>query len=282
MNYKVSSTSFEHPLIKPLLEQLTQYFESIHTKFFVIGAVARDIILSAHDEKSGRVTSDLDIAIAITEWSKFERIEKELVQIEGFTKDSNKKQRFKYLEIFDLDIVPFGSIMKEGDKIFWPPDESVAMSVLGFSEVNETTHKVVIDDHLSINVASLAGVFLLKLVAWNERNLLGNKDADDLGFILTNYLNVNEERAFNENNDIYDDEDFSITTAGAKLLGRDIALILKNSPENKSKFIDIIQSEIIKQGESRLVNQIVETNRIINYKEAIKSLNFVMLELSKD
>ena len=78
MSLTISSKNFSDPLLKPLLEKLMEFFNSISTKFFVIGATARDIILDAHGEKKGRATRDLDIAIAITDWSKYEEIEKGL------------------------------------------------------------------------------------------------------------------------------------------------------------------------------------------------------------
>jgi predicted nucleotidyltransferase len=64
MNCSISSKNFDHPLLKPILNDLTEYFSSINIKFFVIGATARDIMLSIHGEKARRATHDLDIAIS--------------------------------------------------------------------------------------------------------------------------------------------------------------------------------------------------------------------------
>ncbi|WP_303922415.1 hypothetical protein [Draconibacterium sediminis] len=139
MSYNISSDKFQHPLLKPILEKLTEYFSKEGIHFYVIGATARDIIMQIHDEKVGRATHDLDIAIAISNWDEFQKVEEGIVNIEGFEKDKTQKQRFIYLNDFQLDIVPFGEVMKEDDKIFWPPEEDIAMSVLGFSEVNSTS-----------------------------------------------------------------------------------------------------------------------------------------------
>jgi predicted nucleotidyltransferase len=280
MNYKISSSNFDHPLLKPLLEKLWQYFNSINTKFYIIGATARDMIMDAHGEKSGRATRDLDIAIALPDWDKYLQIETDLMKLEGFVKDTHQKQRFIYDNLYHLDIVPFGRLMKLDDKIFWPPDENIAMSVLGFSEVDKATQKITIDDNLTLNIASLAGIFLLKIVAWNERHLENNKDADDLGFILRNYMSINESRIHEQHSDIYDDKDFTISTAGASLVGRDISDILKNSLATKQKIVSILSSEIQKQEESKLINQIIETNRIFKYKETLKCLQNIVNALN--
>ncbi|MFT3738465.1 MAG: nucleotidyl transferase AbiEii/AbiGii toxin family protein [Breznakibacter sp.] len=281
MSLTISSKNFSDPLLKPLLEKLMDFFNSISTKFFVIGATARDIILDAHGEKKGRATRDLDIAIAITDWSKYEEIEKGLVKIEGFSKDSKQKQRFIYNGIYELDIVPFGDIMSLDDKIFWPPDEQTAMSVLGLSEVDKATHSVVVDEKLTLDVAPLAGIFLLKIVAWQDRNISSNKDAEDLGFILSNYLSIKEDSLDEEDFDIYEDEDFDIITAGGSLIGKDIKRILKDSPLSKQKIAAFIKAELDKKEESKLINQIIETNKSLKYEQLLKSLENIIAELSK-
>jgi predicted nucleotidyltransferase len=279
MNYKISSKDFEHPILKPLLEKLVQYFDSIQTPFYIIGATARDMIMKAHDESSGRLTHDLDIAIAIPDWERYAKIEEDLSVLEGFAKDPKQAQRFIYDGFFELDIVPFGNIMKEGDKIFWPPDETIAMSVLGFSEVSKQAVEFKVDDRFSIKVATLAGVFLLKIVAWHDRHLKGNKDADDIGFILTNYLNINEIRAAKDHYDIYEDESFTTATAGAKLLGRDLREILSSNTYAINKVSDILSDEVSKEGDSNLIYQIIETNRVFRYEEVLRALSNIIIEL---
>ena len=137
MDYNISSEKLEHPLLKGLLDELIPVFQKLEIKFFVIGATARDIIMELHGEKSGRRTQDIDIAIAVDKWEEFSTIEKEIIQLSNFQKDKKQKQRFLYLNDFQLDIVPYGGITTNEDKIFWPPDQSFAMSVLGFEEAEK-------------------------------------------------------------------------------------------------------------------------------------------------
>ena len=281
MIYNISSSTFENPLLKPLLEELTGYFKSIQTKFFVIGATARDIIMDIHGEKSGRATRDLDIAIAVPDWNKYQQIENGLQQIGSFKKDKLQKQRFIYKDQYILDIVPFGDIMKLDDKIFWPPDEETAMSVLGFTKVDKATNEVVIDKSLKLNIASLAGIFLLKIVAWNDRHTINKKDADDLGFILRNYFTINEGRVHINHADLYDDADFTIITAGACLIGRDMAIMLKDSLATKQKIVTILNGELQKQEESKLINQILETNKVFKYEEIYSCIDKIISTLNQ-
>ena len=166
--------------------------------------------------------------------------------------------------------------MKEDDKIFWPPEKDIAMSILGFSEVNESAQKVKIDDNIEIRIASLAGVFILKTVAWLDRNLSGNKDADDMAFIINNYHNINEHRAIEEHFDLYEVDEFDIHIAGSRLLGRDISNLLSESDSTKSKITEILKSEVDKEEDSRLINQILDTHKSFNYDNIYECLNNIL------
>lgn len=263
MDYNISSEKLEHPLLKKLLTELIPVFQKLEIKFFVIGATARDIIMELHGERSGRRTQDIDIAIAVDKWEEFKTIEYEITQLPDFKKDPKQQQRFLYLNDFQLDIVPYGGITTAEDKIFWPPDQSFAMTVLGFEEAEKDLVRVKIDDTLEIDIVSLAGIFILKLVAWNDRHHKGNKDADDMGFILLNYLNIHEERAAAEYyEEVYDIKKFAITKAGAALLGIDINMLLSDNEDNKAKLKAIMEKEINAKEDSILFNQILETNHI--------------------
>ncbi|MDR1408482.1 MAG: nucleotidyltransferase, partial [Tannerella sp.] len=71
MSYNISSENLNNPLLKDLLKELRSFFTDINVDFYVIGATARDIILSnLHDLTPERKTDDLDIAIAISDWSQ--------------------------------------------------------------------------------------------------------------------------------------------------------------------------------------------------------------------
>lgn len=279
MSYSISSKKFNHPLLKPILQELTAFFKDYGISFFVIGATARDIIMELHNESSGRLTNDLDIAITINNWEQYKTVEEGITKLTNFTKDPVQKQRFKYLGKFDLDIVPYGDIMKEDNKIFWPPDEGFAMTVLGFSAVNEAALKVKIDEDIEIQIASLTGIFILKVVAWKDRNHKTNKDADDMAFILQNYLEINRDESLEYFEEIYT-EDHTIFKGGATLLGKHLNEVLNYHPEAKQRITDILTSEIEKKEESKLINQILETHKALSYEEVLKSIQNINAQLT--
>lgn len=282
MSCNISSESLNNSFLKELLYKLTKYFQSIGSDFYIIGATARDIIMSGiHKQASTRRTSDLDIAIAIKDWDKFDKISKELCSIEGFHKSNKQKQLFWYKRDFKLDIVPFGEVAKADNNIYWPPEEEFAMSVVGFTEVAHNTLDVIIDNEFTVKVASLPGIFILKLAAFNDRKNATNKDADDLAFIIENYLEINLLRAVVGHYDIYEAENFNTFTAGATLLGRDIKSILGGNEETVKTFIQILEDELNLEVESQLINQIIETHTNLRFEAIVEALNSLLQELKK-
>ena len=282
MSYKISSEKIEHPLLKPLLEELIPFFEKEGVKFFVIGATARDIILEINGEQSGRRTQDIDIAITIDKWEKYKEISEELTKLGNFSKDKNQKQRFLYLDKFELDIVPYGDIMEENDKIYWPPDQDFAMTVLGFNEVQKATVSVTLDDEIEFDVVNLIGIFLLKIVAWRDRNQKVNKDADDLVFIMKNYLNINDERAATEYYDqVYDIENYTELKASSSLIGIDLKELVKYNSKLLDFLIATLNVELEKKEGSILLNQMIETHTGLQFDELYECIQIIVNQLKK-
>lgn len=282
MSYNISSENLNNPLLKDLLKELNGFFGGINVDYYVIGATARDIILSnLHNLVPDRKTDDLDIAIAISDWNQFQSIEENLPKIEGFAKSKDQKQRFIYKEIYVIDIVPFGGVAEDDGNIYWPPDETIAMSVWGFPEMADSTISIEIDEEIFIKIASLSGLFILKLVAWKDRYLFGSKDAYDMALLLTNYLNINIERAVDEHYDLYEMEEFDPVIAGAKLMARDVKLLIRDNEQTLEYLREILAKEIELSEGSQLINQLVESDVSLQYEQVLACLESMYNEWSK-
>ena len=72
---------------------------------------------------------------------------------------------------FLVDLVPFGGVEDVSGQISWPPDFSIVTSTIGFREAYDNSIEVSIDGDLIVKVASLAGLALMKIVAWDDRRL---------------------------------------------------------------------------------------------------------------
>lgn len=270
MSLNISSEKIDNPLLIELLRQLNQTFSRIGSDFFVIGATARDIILRILVNTSARrKTKDLDIAIAVTGWDKYNEICQELIA-DGLEKSIHQAQRF-YFGDYEVDIVPYGAVAKIDDNIYWPPEETIAMSVKGFDEVLSEAITVSIDNEFEIKIASLHGLFLLKLNAWLDRNIGTNKDAEDMWYIVDNYYFANEERGIHP--EVYELDGFDLTVGGAYWMAHDIADLLSN--EQIVYYADVLNNEIERAEDSRLVVQILETNRSVASADVLKVLQTI-------
>ena len=279
MDLKITSEKIANPLLVELLKKLTDSFNRMGREFYVIGATARDIIIrQLIGTTSGRRTKDLDIAIAIPDWSVFDEI-KDVLVADGFKKSADMRQCFYYGE-YELDIVPYG-VAKEDDNIYWPPEEEIAMSVKGFDEVLSEAITVNIDGEFDIRIASLHGLFLLKFNAWLDRNIETSKDAEDMSFILSNYFMANLDR--NVYTEVYDWENFDEYIVGGYWLARDLLLLL--TKEQITYYKDCIEKELEKDDESRLFNQIIENCYGLTYetvKEAWQTIADVFQKAIED
>lgn len=261
MDLTISSEKIGNPLLVELLRKLTDSFSKMDKEFYVIGATARDIVMQQLlDTESKRRTRDLDIAIAIPDWDAFEQVKQSLI-VDGFEKSRDIQQRFYYGE-YELDIVPYGVVAKDDDNIYWPPDEVVAMSVKGFDEVLSEAITVSIDDDFKIKIASLHGLFLLKFNAWLDRNAKTSKDAEDMSFIFSNYFLANLEREIHQ--EVYDWENFDDYIVGGYWLAYDIVALLNK--EQLCYYKNVIEGELAKEEESRLLNHMLENSYGLKYE----------------
>lgn len=267
MGLTISSEKIGNPLLVELLRKLTDSFSKMDREFYVIGATARDIIMQQLlDTESRRRTRDLDIAIAIPDWGTFEQVKQSLIA-DGFEKSRNMQQRFYYGE-YELDIVPYGVVAKEDDNIYWPPEEIVAMSVKGFDEVLSEAITVSIDDDFKVKIASLHGLFLLKFNAWLDRNAKTSKDAEDMSFILSNYFMANLDREIHQ--EVYDWENFDEYIVGGYWLAYDLVALL--DVNQLCYYKEVIEGELAKEEESRLINQMIENSYGLKYETIIDTL----------
>ena len=261
MDLTISSEKIGNPLLVELLRKLTDSFSKMDKEFYVIGATARDIIMQQLlDTASSRRTKDLDIAIAIPDWNTFEQVKQNLID-DGFKKSRHMRQRFFYGE-YELDIVPYGVVAKEDGNIYWPPEEEIAMSVKGFDEVLSEAITVSIDNGFKVKIASLHGLFLLKFNAWLDRNAKTSKDAEDMSFILSNYFLANLEREIHQ--EVYDWENFDDYIVGGYWLAYDIVALLNK--EQLCYYKEVIEGELAKEEESRLINQMIENSYGLKYE----------------
>ena len=213
-----------------VIKEIKKIADSLGIPFFIIGALARDIIMEYfYKIKAPRMTSDIDLGIKVSNWEQF----KELINKIELTKKFKKlqeKHRVIYNNIM-IDIVPFGGISDNNERISWPPENEVVMSVMGFLEVYNYSTLVRLHNNpkLEVKIPTLPGLAILKLFAWKDNFPNRSKDAEDLLFIMKNYENAGiSDKLYGSELQLLESEDFDNQIAGIVLLGKEISKICTN------------------------------------------------------
>lgn len=206
--------------------------ESLGIPVFIVGATARDIIFGhVYKVQIYRETVDIDFGVAVENWNQFERLKASLVKTKEFRIDGKIEHRLwrgRGAGEMKIDFIPYGELESPAGQIAFPPDGDFVMNTNGFAEAYQDSIIVLLDESLRVRVVSPAGLVVLKFIAYGDRPLERIRDLQDIWFSMRNYLEANNENRLysGEDSDLLEDERFDLQTAGARLLGRDMAKLL--------------------------------------------------------
>lgn len=256
MEYRITKEELENDWLYTTFIALSRCMAKHGFPLYVVGAVARDMAMTLlGGDIAKRRTKDLDVAVAIEDWQSFGII-CETLQENHFRQIGNT-QKFVYEgengDIdYEVDVVPFGGVAVD-EKICWPPEGNPVMSVKCFQDVMNEAVDVNVNDTVIVKMAPLCGQFLIKFDAWNDRNALTDKDAEDMVFILKNYHDIQLLGSENTPPEVvsYDDESLDTTIWGAQWLAYDISKLL--TTEHLRFYADIINNELQKEENSNLI-----------------------------
>lgn len=82
MEYKITRDTLQNDLLYDTLKALSKVMYDLQLDVYVVGALARDIAMEILKMPSSpRRTADLDVAIALKDWSQFELLKEQLLKI---------------------------------------------------------------------------------------------------------------------------------------------------------------------------------------------------------
>ena len=225
--------------------------------FFLMGAAARDVMLRhGHNIEPGRQTRDVDFAVMVPDWASFDALRAALIKGGDFLeRPGPATHRLRHQTGLPLDIVPFGGIERADRTIAWPPDQSTVFDCFGAREAFSAAVSVLLPQAVTVRVASIPALALLKVTAWQDRKLTHpGRDAGDLLLYLRNYMDCgNIDRAARDHGDLFTAEDYDHEAAGAQLLGRDMALLLDKPAIDR--VLGILRPQADAQGPLLLASQ---------------------------
>ncbi len=227
------------PTTVTVLRSVDSLLRELRIEYFVTGAMARDILLfGVHGIRTGRETRDIDLAVAIADWTQFETIKSRLVASGQFAPAPGSAQRLLFRthtqgKGYPLDIIPFGDIEHPRDSIAWPPDGTEVLNVAGYREAHASAVEIEVEPGLVVPVASLPGLTILKFYAWQDRGRANPKDAFDLATVMQKYADAgNNERLYGEELALLEVVDYDLAAASPRLLGKDVSRIATAKTRN--------------------------------------------------
>lgn len=252
------SEKVESSVVNTLYE-VSKVADALEISFFIIGATARDFIFEYYyDVKSPRMTKDIDLGIKVASWEEVNNLTKALLSTGKFSK-TKRKGRYICNETL-VDLVPFGLIADKEKKISWPPQHETILVTLGFEEAYQyaSTVRLSRNPTLDIKLPTVPGLVIMKLISWHE-GTDRKRDAEDLLFILKNYEKTGiEDRLYEKETYLLEEEDFDFRLASIRLLGQDMARISDSNTLKKIK--DILDRETDSQSNYNLIFAMVKTN----------------------
>jgi predicted nucleotidyltransferase len=255
--YNDISTKID-PAIVEVLSCIKDIADKLGIPFFLVGAKARDLFFSLlFDIQTTRATLDIDLGIKVNSWDEVSKLINGILSTSLFSPVNNIKSRFKHNNGTLIDIVPFGMLEKPIGKIQWPTEDAI-MTTNGFEEAYEYSQIIRIRTSpiLDIRVCTPPAMVMLKLIAWNEKYPERAKDAQDIEFILKQYIDAgNDSRLHGEDKDLLV-EGFDYEKASARILGRDIAKIA--TAETISVLLEILERETNSKSEFRLITDMLK------------------------
>jgi len=230
------------PYFKEAFDCIDEVMIKLKVPYYLIGASAISLVLLKKGIKPSRGTKDIDFAIMISSIQEFEIIAKELMKY-GFNNVKDSPWRF-YNGKFNIviDLLPFGEIEEEFTVNF--NERYTDLHVLGFSEVLQDSERVDIEQK-SVQIPSLEGMIVLKLIAWSDRPEVRNNDLYDILKIIEHFFDLNFDEIVEHHNDTFPEEgDLDQFKIAARVLGRKASKFLNVSEAISKRILETINENV--------------------------------------
>ncbi len=238
------TTEYLHPLAIEMLKVAEAIFTDLGIEFYIVGAVARDILLSARPEyTSKRMTNDIDFAIMVGNEEEFYIIKERLLATGLFNADKTEAIKLFYKERLEIDLMPFGGIENKEREIELKKPKLFKMDMPGFLELIPYLQTITIED-LSFKVVSMEGIVLLKLFAWGDRPVR-TKDISDIEHIIEAYFDLHSDEIYDNYYDVMGLFDtvnpFYLKLVAARVIGRKMHDIIKEDVSLLERIKDVLR-----------------------------------------
>ena len=233
-----------NPEISKMLKEMEPIFKQHNIDFYIVGAMARDIQLSSNPKlRAIRGTKDVDLAIYLSNEEQFYLVKESLVETGIFKEHKTEPIKLYYNNSIEVDLLPFGEIENELRETHINKPRVFVIDMPGFQEAYCSVTTIEVSGTI-LNVCSLEGLVLLKLIAHDDRPSR-TKDISDIEHIIKAYFDLTDETIYKEYDvvlELYDTENRNyLQLVSANVIGRKIKTLLVNSADLKARVEAILR-----------------------------------------
>lgn len=224
--------------LKNVFDAIENALSQLSIDYYLIGALARQIWYD-RAKLNCRATRDVDYAVLVGTIEQYQALKDYLVQHSGFIAGTQNQFVLISPDKFQIDLLPFGEIESAGEVVV-ERTGMISIKVDGMREVYDSGAEFVhLETGHTFKAATLPGIVLLKLISYDDREELRQKDAQDIGNILDNFFELYEDKIYANHHDLFENER-SLENISAIVLGREINRIASNNKKLIARLYQIL------------------------------------------
>lgn len=244
-------------LVDAVAEDIVASSDVAAADVMIVGAQARDILHGAlGHEGSTRTTSDVDVAIAVRNWSAYNRV------VDGRVPVGDNGVRYRIAGV-PVDVIPFGAVEEPPGRAS-PRSRPDGLDVRGHDEAFRSSPGLPLPSGLEVRLPAPHGFVALKMYAWLDRSQPGRddyRDAYDLGLACSWYASSAEvaDLLYGDAIDVLLANDLDLDTASVGVLSRDVAALVGTTTaaalalEWREQRPEILRRQLVASATSALV-----------------------------
>lgn len=266
--------------LKEMLDVLEEAFKELGVDFYMIGAIAKEYWYRRGNKKT-RHTKDVDFAVLVLCRAKYDAV-RERLKDHHFT--DTRENAFVMIspQGVQVDLLPFGDIAID-ETVTLTGQGMTSIRVDGFMEVYQKgTATAEMETGHQFKTATLPGIVLLKLIAYDDRPEKRQKDAGDIAGIIQHFFDLQADLIYEYHHDLFGDAqpDRNLKEIAAIVIGREMKKMCDRNQGLKNRLLSILKTQIGKGATSVFVQQMVKETAS-NVKEMMEWLIYILQGISE-
>lgn len=261
--YKINFKQLhQQPQLSEMLSALERGLNKFGIDFYLVGAVARDLWMSAiNDIPPSRITGDIDFAVFINDKGTYDRLQEYLINTEGFHPYRNNAFVLVWKGFIQVDLLPFGEIQDKNDSVTVEGSGLTSLNMPGFKEIyDDGLPEVELEEIHKFKFCTLPGIVILKLIAWQDRPEIRRDDIKDVSNILKHFFNMYDEEIYENHNDLFGDDDLDLNLIASRVMGREMHKIAKRNEALYNRIKDLLEVNTVDITIAKIMAEFYQNN----------------------